>query len=163
MKTSAKVALLTLAIAIPAFVLGNAAPAGGWWADAWPWTDDAEHGEPTSAQLPFFLVLAAVEAVSLGLAVSFLVWGRPAMQRLAGGRTGLETAMMLGAFWVLANWWMHDNLHQVNGFNLAGLLVIEYAFHVTLILAGAVLCYGLATGGAMSAAPRVPPGTALKK
>ena len=157
MKTSAKVAILTLAIALPAFALGSQAHAGGWWKDAWPWVDSADHGDPSSGQLPFFLLLGALEAVSLGLAVSFLVWGRPAMQRLAGGRTGLETAMMLSAFWVLGNWWVHDNLHQVNGFDLAGLLVIEYAFHVTLIAAGATLCYGLVTGGAMSSAPRVPP------
>lgn len=145
MRTKAKVALLTLAIAIPAFLLGNAAPAGGWWADAWPWTDGGDHGEPSSVQLPFFLFLAALEAVSLGLAVSFLVWGFPAMKRLASGRTGLATAMYASAAWVLGNWWLHDNLHQVNGFDLTGLLVIEYAFHVTLIVAGCILCYGLAT------------------
>ena len=154
MKTSAKVALLTLAIAVPAFALGNQAPAGGWWAEAWPWVDDTEHGEPTSAQLPFFMVLGVLEAVSLGLAVSFLAWGRPAMQRLSGGRQGLATAMMLSAAWVLGNWWVHDNLHQVNGFELGGLLVIEYAFHVTLIAAGATLCYGLATNALAAPAAR---------
>ena len=153
MKTSAKVALLTLAIAVPAFALGNQAPAGGWWAEAWPWVDDTEHAEPTSAQLPFFLVLGVLEAVALGLAVAFLVWGRPAMRRLSGGRTGLATAMMASASWVLGNWWVHDNLHQVNGFELDGLLVIEYAFHATLIAAGGVLCYGLATGAASPAGP----------
>ena len=155
MKTSLKVTLLTLAIAVPSVALSNAAPAGGWWADAWPWTDTSDHGEPTSTQLPFYMLLAVLEGVALGLGVSFLVWGRPAMRRLAGGRTGLATAMSLSAFWVLANWWVHDNLHQVNGFDFAGLLVIEYAFHVTLIVAGAILCYGLATNAL--AAPRATP------
>lgn len=145
MKLAAKATLLTLAIALPAFALGNGAPGGGWWASTWPWIDATEHAEPSPGQLPFFLLLGVIEAVSLGLAVAFLVWGRPAVRRLAGGRTGLGGAMVASAFWVLANWWVHDNLHQVNGFNLAGLLVIEYAFHVTLIAAGAILCYGLAT------------------
>lgn len=143
MKTSAKVALVTLAVAVPAFALGNGAPAGGWWQDAWPWT--SSHEDPPSSLLPLFLILAIVEAVALGLAVAFVIWGWPAMKRLAGGKTGLATAMFASATWLLGNWWMHDNLHQVTGFNFQGLLVIEYAFHVTLIAAGCVLCYGLAT------------------
>ena len=144
MKTSLKVALLTVLVAIPAFLLGNGAPAGGWWSDLWPWGDGG-HGEPSSAQLPFFMAIAALEAVALGLAVAFVAWGWPAMRRLAGGRAGLAMGMYLGATWLLGNWWFHDNLHQVNGFDFAGLLVIEYVFHLTLIVAGCVLCYGLAT------------------
>lgn len=144
MKTSLKVALLAAAVAVPAFALGNGAPGGAWWSELWPWGDGG-HGEPSSAQLPLFMAVAAVEAVALGLSIAFLAFGFPAMQRLAGGRAGLATAMSLSAAWVLGNWWFHDNLHQVNGFDFAGLLVIEYVFHVTLVAAGCVLCYGLAT------------------
>ncbi len=36
---------------------------------------------------------------------------------------------------------MHDNLHKVNGMNIQGLLYIEYAFHVTIIIAGVILAY----------------------
>jgi hypothetical protein len=151
MKTSAKVALLTVLVAIPAFLLGNGAPGGAWWKSVWPWTQS--HGDPPANLLPFFLFLAVVEAVSLGLAISFIVWGWPAMKRLSGGRSGLATAMYVSATWLLGNWWMHDNLHQVNGFDFTGLLAIEYLFHVTLIAAGAVLCYGLATSALDPAGP----------
>lgn len=144
MKTSLKVAIVTILIAIPAFALGSQAPAGGWWKAAWPWGEGADPGEPSSAQLPLFMVLAVLEAVTLGLAVCFLVWGFPMSKRLAGGRTGLTLAMYASAAWVLGNWWFHDNVHMTNGLDFTGLLVIEYAFHVTLIAAGAVLCYGLA-------------------
>lgn len=143
MKTSLKVALVTALVAAPAFALGNGAPGGGWWGEVWPWTSD--HEDPPSSLLPFFLVLAVVEAAALGLAVSFVAWGWPAMRRLAGGRDGTAMGMYLSATWLLGNWWVHDNLHQVTGFNFTGLLVIEYLFHVTLIVAGCVLCYGLAT------------------
>ena len=157
MKTSLKVVLLTLAIAVPAFLLSNGSPGGAWWSSAWPWTDGG-HDDPSSAQLPFFIFLAVVEALTLGLAVSFIVWGWPAAKRLAGGRRGLATAMSVSATWLLGNWWMHDNLHQVNGFNYTGLLVIEYGFHVTLIAAGCILCYGLATLAFAQPAPaRRPP------
>lgn len=142
MKTSLKATLVIVLVAIPAFLLGNGAPGGAWWKSVWPWTE--AHGDPPSDLLPFFLFLAVLEALALGAAVAFVIWGWPTMKRLAGGRTGLATAMFTSATWLLGNWWMHDNLHQVTGFNFTGLLVIEYVFHVTLILAGCVLCYGLA-------------------
>lgn len=144
MKTAAKVAIVTLLVALPAFALGNGAPLGGWWMDAWPWAHVQD--EPPSNLVPFFMVLGVVEAVALGLAVSFAIWGLPHMRRLAGGRDGVATAMAVSATWLLGNWWMHDNLHQVTGFDFEGLVVIEYVFHFTLIVAGAILCYGLATG-----------------
>ena len=39
------------------------------------------------------------------------------------------------------NWWPHDNFHRANGFNLPGLIRIEYGFHVTLYLAGIVVAW----------------------
>jgi hypothetical protein len=144
MKTTVKIAIVTLAIAIPAFLLGQGGPLGGWWDSVWPWTSD-EHLDPPSRLFPFFLVLAVVESLAMGLAVAFVVWGWPAMKRLAGGKTGMATAMYVSATWLLGNWWVHDNLHQITGYNFTGLVVIEYLFHVTLIAAGCVLCLGLAT------------------
>jgi hypothetical protein len=151
MKTSAKSTLVIVLVAIPAFLLGNGAPGGAWWGQVWPWTQS--HGDPPANLLPFFLLLAVVEALALGASVAFVLWGWPTMRRLAGGRTGLATGMYLSATWLLGNWWMHDNLHQVTGFDFTGLLVIEYVFHVTLIAAGCVLCYGLATNALGQAGP----------
>lgn len=143
MNTRAKAILVTILVAIPAFLLSNGTPGGSWWRQVWPWT--STHADPPAELLPFFVALAVIEALALGAAVAFVIWGWPTMRRLSGDRKGLATGMYLGATWLLGNWWVHDNLHQVTGFNFTGLLVIEYLFHVTLIAAGAVLCYGLAT------------------
>jgi hypothetical protein len=44
--------------------------------------------------------------------------------------------------WILWNWWLHDGLHMVND-STSGLLAIEYAFHVTIMIAGAILAYAV--------------------
>lgn len=96
---------------------------------------------PTSAQLPFFILLSIIEAFSLGLAVSFLIFGKKIVDKVVGKSKKLVWAVYLSTAWVLGNWWVHDNLHKVNGMNLQGLLYIEYTFHVTLIIAGVILVY----------------------
>ena len=45
--------------------------------------------------------------------------------------------------WLLISWWPHDNMHKHNGMDLAGLLRIDYLFHVSMMVAGAVLAYSL--------------------
>lgn len=150
MKTSLKVALVTLTVAVPAFALGAGSPPGeAMWRSVWPW-DTETHTEPTAAQIPFFMGIGAFEAIGLGLAVAFLVFGRGAVRRLApsGWRANV---LHFGAAWLLGNWWAHDSLHMVNGEDLTGLLVLEYLFHATLITTGALVCWALAT---LDRAPR---------
>jgi len=43
--------------------------------------------------------------------------------------------------WLLLNWWPRDSLHIHNGMNLNGLIGIEYGFHFSLMIAGAILAY----------------------
>jgi hypothetical protein len=131
MSTSVKVALLTIVVAIPAFLFGRVI-----------WPPFAGNPTPTAAQLPLFLVLAAMEAITLGLGVSFIAFGWPLVRRLTGGATVLTWAMFVSIAWVMVSWWSHDNMHQANGHDLGGLLVIEYLYHATLMAAGVVLGYG---------------------
>jgi len=146
MKTSVKVAILTAIVTIVAFPLEAAGPLGSWWASIWPW-GQAPHGPaPTGLQVPLFMVLGVLEAVGLGLAISFLVFGWPVVKRVAATRPG-AMAMYVSAAWVLGNWWIHDSLHFTNSTDPGSLLAIEYAFHVTLILAGATLCFQLFKSG----------------
>jgi hypothetical protein len=126
-----KVALLTLVVAIPALLSGRVI-----------WPPHAGNPMPTTAQLPLFLVLAAMEALALGLGVAYVAFGWPLMRRLTGGATALTWAMFVSIAWLLVSWWPHDNMHQANGHDLGGLLVIEYLYHATLMVAGAVLGYG---------------------
>ncbi len=85
--------------------------------------------EPSSFQLPFFIVLAVIESLSIGYALAFLLvnWKRAKEQ----GKKLVHVAL----FWLIGSWWVHDGLHRMNGHDLGGLLKIEYGFHVTLIIA----------------------------
>jgi hypothetical protein len=91
---------------------------------------------PSAGQLPFFVALVAAEAAVLGMAVAFGLLGRGLVGRLFSTRVRV-VAVHAAMVWMLGSWWLHDGLHMVNGTNLAGLLVIEYAFHLTLMAAAA--------------------------
>jgi hypothetical protein len=132
MKTTTKVAAVTLGIALPALALGPALfPASSDWS------------EPIGAQLPLLLGVAAAEALALGLAAAFLLYGWPLVRKVVGPSRPRTIAAYLATAWILGNWWLHDNLHIANGVNLNGLIAIEYAFHTTLMLAGAVVGWQL--------------------
>jgi hypothetical protein len=147
-KTWVKVLIVTVVVAIPAFILGPI---------LWPPADMG--AAPTAGQLPFFLFLALFEAVTLGLGVSFLLFGMPVVRRVAAGSKLRAYAMYLSIGWLLVSWWPHDNLHMFNGMNLQGLLYIEYGFHLTLMISGIVLGYSFFSlltereGDAASAGP----------
>lgn len=148
MTPKTKAILTTLAVAIPAFLLGAGTPLGeGLWAAAWPY----HSGEvsPNSWQLPLFMVIAAVESLAFGLGVAFVAYGAPIVRRIApGNHPGLFVAAIA---WSLGNWWLHDNLHIRNGLDLTGLLIIDYAFHTTLIVSAAIVAWAL-----LGAARRAP-------
>ena len=134
MKPWVKVFLVTALFAVPAMALGPV---------LWP---PAEGGpEPTAAQIPFFILLAAFEALAFGLGISFLLFGFSPLLRLAGGSKTKATLMYVSIGWFLVSWWPHDNLHGHIGEDMQGLLYIEYGFHVTLIIAAVVLAFSLLT------------------
>jgi hypothetical protein len=131
MKTWMKVLGVTVVVAVPAMILGPI---------VWP---PAEGGpEPTAGQLPFFIFLAAMESILLGLGVSFLIFGLPLVRRFAVGSELRAWAMYLAIGWLLVSWWPHDNLHIHVGNDMQGLLYIEYGFHVTLMICGLIVAYG---------------------
>jgi hypothetical protein len=128
MKTWKKAALLTAAIAVPAFLLGPV---------LFPKGPDF----PTMTRIEFalFMPLAIWTPLLFGAAVSFLVFGWPAARR--SPQPGKTTAALLAITWVTGSWWVHDNLHMHVGMNVPGLMAIEYGFHFTAGLAGLVLGY----------------------
>ena len=141
------VAIVTLVVAIVAFLFGSHGPLGYM---LWP-TPVALVSAPTATQGKLFMALDGFEAVAFGLGIAFLLFGWPAVRRATGSSPGRALVMYLGIAWVLSNWWIHDNLHMVVGLRPNGLLGIEYGFHVTLIIVGAVLAYSMVT--------MAPPGT----
>ncbi len=134
MKPWVKVALVTALFAVPAMALGQVI-----------WPAHPGNPEPSAGQLPYFIFLSVFEAVAFGLGISFLMFGFPALLRLARGSRLRAWAMYLSVGWFLVSWWPHDNLHLHTGLDLQGLLYIEYGFHVTLIIAALVLAFSLLT------------------
>lgn len=130
-----KVGGLTIVLAVIAFLLSPNAPFGSFWAP------DAHMPGPSTGQLPFLILLNITEVVTFGLGVSFLVFGYPMVQAIAPASFGLTRAVHLSIAWLLLSWWPHDSLHVHNGVNLGGLIVIEYLFHITLMIAGVILAY----------------------
>lgn len=128
MKTSLKAALLTVGIAIPAFLLGPV---------IWPKSPDIPAMTPV--QFGLFVGLAAWEALLLGVGVAFLVLGWAAARH--SRHPGKTTLALVAVTWLMANWWVHDNLHVHTGLDIPGVLAIEYGFHFTLGVAGLVLAY----------------------
>lgn len=98
--------------------------------------------QPTGAQLPLFMLLAAAEAAVLGVAIAFAALGRGAVRRLFS-TSARATAVHVALVWALGSWWLHDNLHMANGLDIGGLLIIEYAFHLTVMAAAAVVAWAL--------------------
>jgi len=126
---------VTFVIGVIAFVASPNGPLGGFWRPS------PDFPQPTSAQLPLFILLNAAEALAFGLGIAFLIFGYPLMQAIAPASKRLTLWAFLSIACLLVNWWPHDSLHVANGVNMGGLLVIEYVFHITLIVAGAILAY----------------------
>ncbi len=130
MKTRSKVAAITLAVAVPAFLLGPV---------LFP---PAEGGPtPTAGQVPFFLFLGVGDAVLLGLGVAFLIFGLPVLRKVSPDSKVRAWAMYLAIGYLMVSWWPHLGLHASNGLDLQGLLYIDYLFHLPLEVAGVVLAY----------------------
>jgi hypothetical protein len=161
METKWKVVLLTLVIAIPAFMFGAGSPPG-WnlWVALWPFADGVAVVEPEGAQIGFLMFFGVLEAIALGLAISFLIWGGALVRKVAGPNKTRNNLLVVSGAWVLGNWWVHDSLHIVNGHNVWGLIVLEYAFHVTLMIAGGYIAWtlvrSLQAGGTLGTAAVAP-------
>ncbi len=129
MKTKWKIMIITIVVGATAFLLGPM---------IWSPSPDIK---PTAAQMPYMIVLSALEALVFGFGVAFIFYGWRFVKHLAGLRRNLVWAIYISLAWLLISWWPHDNLHIHNALYINGLIAIEYSFHVTVIVAGLVLAY----------------------
>ena len=88
--------------------------------------------------LPFFLGMKIFEGLALGVGIGFILFGRRLLERSGEPRL-LTLLAYVSISWYLVNWWLHDNLHAINGQNVSGLLAIEYGFHFTMMVAAGIL------------------------
>jgi hypothetical protein len=124
---------VTVVLTAFAFLFSVNAPLGfvlGW--------HPAAGTAPTGLQLPLFVLLGLLEALAFGFGGAFLLFGYPWMRQAGPAPVALTRAAHLSIAWVMLNWWSHDSFHTANGLDLGGLLAIEYAYHVTLMLAGVI-------------------------
>ncbi len=117
------VTLVVAAVAVPlSFVL---------------WRTPAGVAGPPPSVLPILVPVEVVfPALSLGLGVAFLLFGRKLIR--ADRPPALSRAAFLSIWWLLVNWWPHSNFHRVSS-GWASLAVIDYVFHVTVIIASVVV------------------------
>jgi len=130
-----KMLALTIALAVIAFLTSPNGPLGSFWRPS------SDEPMPTSAQLPLFVVMNLAEVIPFGLGVSFLIFAFPLVRPIAPASQMLTRLAHTSIAWLLLNWWPHDSLHIHNGMNLNGLIGIEYGFHFSLMIAGAILAY----------------------
>jgi len=123
---------LTVVIGLAAFFTGPR---------IWPMSPDVPM--PPANLLPGYIALSAIEALAFGFAVAFAVYGWPAIRNLDLGEPWLNKVLFVTLCWFMGNWWMHDNLHMHNGLNMHGLLFIEVAFHITMLVCGVTFAVGL--------------------
>jgi len=111
------------------------------------WPDLAGMPMPVGAQLPLLILVSALESIAFGVGLAFLVSLWPTMK----GRGAWDWLTLLSATWLLVSWWPHDNLHRTTMMgDYWRLIGIEWAFHVTLILAGVIVASYIWKGFAMS-------------
>ncbi len=108
--------------------------------------------QPRGMVLPLFVVLSLVESLSFGLGVAFLIFGRPLVDRM-GRSPGLTTAAYVAIAFLLLNWWPHDNMHRMTNGDWSRVVLVEYAFHLPLMIAGAVLAWFFVSLARRKAAP----------
>ena len=116
---------VTVGLAIPAFVLSRVI-----------WPDPPGAAAPPPGLLPFLMVPAAFEALAFGAGVAFLIAAGRALKRHQADR--LSVAASVSAAWALVSWWPHSNMHRANT-TLEGLVLIDWTFHLTLIVGAAVI------------------------
>jgi len=119
-------ALLTIGLAIPVFILSRVL-----------WPDPPGAPLPPAGLLPFLLVPAVFEALAFGAGMAFLIAAGRALTRRER-RDGLAIAAYASAVWALVSWWPHSNMHRANT-TLEGLVVIDWTFHLSLILGSGII------------------------
>lgn len=133
MSTRIKAILLAVTVAIPAFLLAGVffppPPGPG----------------PSSGQVPYFVVLSVLDSLLLGAGIAFIAFGWAAVRRAAPASRPRAVAIYVILAWLMVSWYPHIGLHSSGfGSNFFGLLVIDYVFHVPLIIAPVVLAWGFA-------------------
>lgn len=136
MNLKTKVVATVLVFTIVGFLLNPQTPLGS--AVFGPVAQEPGEGPPPAWAIPALIGVGLVQSIAFGAGFAFLFFGRRFLARL-GGPQGLATASWLAVSWSLVSWVPHSAMHMTAGNDLGKLVVVEYLFHITLILGGALL------------------------
>ena len=125
---------LGILIAVVSFAANPHGPLGGFW------RPDSISPDPTSLQLPFFILLNIFESLTFATAVILLIFHFPKKPLVPLSLAQTQRAFLC-LLWFLGNWWAHDTLHVHIGMNLQSLLYIEYGFHLTMMITAVYLLW----------------------
>lgn len=128
--------LVGIPVAIVGFLANPHGPLGGFWGPS----AEMAAVHPTGILIPLSILLNVAEGVAFGGGVGFLLFGASVIRANATVSPLLARLSHLSIAWFLINWLSHDSLHiHVGALDLGRLLAVEYSFHITLMIAGAIL------------------------
>ena len=158
MNTWKKYLLVTLAVGLPATALSL---------PLWPPQPGVE---PSPLQTALFFGIFAAEGLLFGFGVAFVLFGRPLVRAVIAAAGVRSWPVFVSLAWTLLSWWPHDGFHRASPLgDLNATLRIDYAFHLTLIVAAVVMArFFLATLRAAARAtarpaPAASPGAVLTR
>ena len=105
------------------------------------WPRNPNLPQPALGQEPFFIFESAFEALSFSIGVAFAIFGWRRVSEVMNNRRR-AMAVYVSIVWLFISWWPHGKLHQfIYADNILGLLLIEYGFHLSVIVVTAfVVC-----------------------
>ena len=123
MRLSIKVLIITFILGAFAFYAGQA---------LWPKSPDFL---PNATQLFLLNVIYFIEALLFGFGIALFYFGLAPIKETSKNMRRKTMLAFISLCWLLVSWYPHDIAHAYNGFSMKGLVIIEYAFHLTLIVA----------------------------
>lgn len=139
-----QVLLMTFVIGVAAFFAGPVI-----------WPMGPEIPMPPPNLLPAYVAVSAIEALAFGFAVTFAVFGWPAIRDLRLGAPWLNRLLFVTLCWFMGNWWIHDHLHMQVGLDMNRLVYIEIGFHMSMLACGVTLALALMRLGGRTAAEKL--------
>lgn len=94
---------------------------------------------PTDSQVVHLMIVGAIESLAFGVGVAFLIFTVPWLSAVQPEKKSRTAWAIAATTWLLVSWWPHDQLHMMIGMDYSKLILIEYGFHVTLILAAIIV------------------------
>ena len=134
---SAKQKLQLVAIVVVSALLSGVASRTLWY------VPPTMGGKPPFIGFLAMFAVQIIEAIAFGVAVAFAIVAYKPFFQQTKHRTH-SIAAYFAIFWLLGSWWAHDNFHAAAGCgHWLSFLEIEWGFHVTDIVAGAIVAFYL--------------------